>query len=141
MLGAERTAGGCCASRRHAACLGAFPGREDLLAAAVGPLRFAALVRAEFLMANAQVIADLHVESKLAANTLPVAVIIPTRNEAANLPRCLASLGRCAEVYVIDSNSTDATVDIARSFGAKVVQFDYRGGWPKKRQWALDTLN
>ncbi|HZU41362.1 MAG TPA: glycosyltransferase family 2 protein [Terriglobales bacterium] len=91
-------------------------------------------------MANAQLISDLHIESKLAGNTLPVAVIIPTRNEAANLPRCLASLGRCAEVYVIDSNSTDATVEIARSFGAKVVQFEYRGGWPKKRQWALNTL-
>ena len=30
--------------------------------------------------------------------------------------------------------------EIARSFGAKVVQFHYAGGWPKKRQWAMDTL-
>ena len=91
-------------------------------------------------MANPQLISDLRVESPAAANTLPVTVIIPTRNEAENLPRCLASLTRCAEVYVIDSHSTDATVEIARSFGAKVVQFEYRGGWPKKRQWALNTL-
>ena len=91
-------------------------------------------------MANPQLISDLHLDAK-AANALPVTVIIPARNEAENLPRCLASVARCAEVYVIDSNSTDATVEIARSFGAKVVQFDYRGGWPKKRQWALNTLD
>jgi glycosyltransferase involved in cell wall biosynthesis len=43
-------------------------------------------------------------------------------------------------VYVIDSESTDDTVAIAQSHGAKVVQFHYAGGWPKKRQWAMDTL-
>ena len=90
-------------------------------------------------MANAPLISDLYLGTT-AANALPVTVIVPTRNEAENLPRCLASLARCAAVYVIDSNSTDATVEIARTFGAKVVQFDYRGGWPKKRQWALNTL-
>src|SRR5579884_146721 len=92
-------------------------------------------------MANPQLISDLLPTDAKPANALPVTVIIPTRNEAENLPRCLASLARCAEVYVIDSHSTDSTVEIARSFGGKVVQFDYRGGWPKKRQWALDTLN
>ncbi len=71
---------------------------------------------------------------------LPVSVIIPVRNEAHNLRRCLESLRGAGEVYVIDSGSTDETVEIARSFDAKVVQFHYRGGWPKKRQWAMDTL-
>ena len=75
-----------------------------------------------------------------AAVYLPVTVIIPTRNEARNLPRCLESLRGAGEVYVVDSNSTDETPEIARTFGAKVVQFHYHGGWPKKRQWALDTL-
>jgi glycosyltransferase involved in cell wall biosynthesis len=42
---------------------------------------------------------------------------------------------------VIDSSSTDETADIAYSYGAKVVQFQYDGGWPKKRQWAMDTLS
>jgi len=69
-----------------------------------------------------------------------VTVIVPVRNEAKNLPRCLQSLERFGEVYVIDSQSEDATVEIARSHNAKVVQFFYTGGWPKKRQWALDTL-
>jgi glycosyltransferase involved in cell wall biosynthesis len=71
---------------------------------------------------------------------LPVSVIVPVRNEARNLSRCLESLAGFGEVYVIDSESTDDTVAIAQSRGAKVVQFHYAGGWPKKRQWAMDTL-
>jgi glycosyltransferase involved in cell wall biosynthesis len=72
--------------------------------------------------------------------SLPVSVIVPVRNEARNLPRCLESLNGIGEIYVIDSFSDDNTADIAKSFGANVIQFHYRGGWPKKRQWALDTL-
>jgi glycosyltransferase involved in cell wall biosynthesis len=71
---------------------------------------------------------------------LPVSVIVAARNEARNLPRCLDSLRGAGEVYVIDSNSSDETAEIARCCGAKVVQFHYHGGWPKKRQWAMDTL-
>lgn len=78
--------------------------------------------------------------SSAARQVLPVSVIVPVRNEARNLPRCLESLAGVGEVYVIDSQSTDDTVPIAQSRGAKVVQFHYAGGWPKKRQWAMDTL-
>jgi glycosyltransferase involved in cell wall biosynthesis len=75
-----------------------------------------------------------------AAGRLAISVIIAARNEAKNLPRCLKALREFGEVYVIDSQSTDDTVEIARSLGAQVVQFHYAGGWPKKRQWALNTL-
>jgi glycosyltransferase involved in cell wall biosynthesis len=71
---------------------------------------------------------------------LPLSVIVAVRNEEENLARCLESLTGAGEVFVVDSFSTDATAEIARSFGAKVIQFQYQGGWPKKRQWALDTL-
>lgn len=71
---------------------------------------------------------------------LPVTVIIPVRNEARNLSRCLQALKEVGEVLVIDSQSTDETVEVARSYEAQVVQFHYQGGWPKKRQWAMDTL-
>lgn len=74
------------------------------------------------------------------AAVLPVSVIIPVRNEAHNLRRCLAALKDAGEVYVIDSQSADDTVAIAKSYGARVIQFHYAGGWPKKRQWAMDTL-
>jgi len=71
---------------------------------------------------------------------LPVSVIVPVRNESRNLSRCLESLRNMGEVYVVDSNSTDSTTEIARSHGAKEIQFHYQGGWPKKRQWAMDNL-
>lgn len=71
---------------------------------------------------------------------LPVSVIVAARNEARNLPRCLGALRGAGEVFVIDSQSTDTTVEVARSHGAHVVQFYYHGGWPKKRQWAMETL-
>jgi glycosyltransferase involved in cell wall biosynthesis len=80
-------------------------------------------------------------DSHSAAGKLPVSVIIAARNEAKNLPRCLRALREFGEVYVIDSQSTDETFEIARSHGAEVVQFHYQGGWPKKRQWAMDTLS
>ena len=71
---------------------------------------------------------------------LPVTAIVPVRNEARNLPACLESLRNLGEVYVIDSQSTDTTAEIAHSYGAHLVQFHYQGGWPKKRQWAMDSL-
>ena len=80
------------------------------------------------------------VDNTMSNATLPVSVIIPTRNEARNLPACLAALRDFAEVCVIDSQSTDETIEIARRHGAVVVQFHYQGGWPKKRQWAMNTL-
>jgi glycosyltransferase involved in cell wall biosynthesis len=75
-----------------------------------------------------------------ASGTIPVSVLVPVRNEAHNLARCLNSLREFGEVYVLDSQSTDETREIAERCGAKVVQFHYQGGWPKKRQWAIDTL-
>ena len=71
---------------------------------------------------------------------LPISVIVAAKNEEKNLPRCLQSLREVGEVYVVDSGSTDATPEIARSHDAKVVQFHYQGGWPKKRQWAIENL-
>jgi glycosyltransferase involved in cell wall biosynthesis len=41
---------------------------------------------------------------------------------------------------VIDSQSTDRTVQISRDSGAEVHNFIYRGGYPKKRQWGLDHI-
>lgn len=74
------------------------------------------------------------------AFAVPVSILVPVRNEAANLPRCLASVAWAAEVWVVDSRSTDATVAIAERHGAKVVQFEFNGTWPKKKNWALANL-
>src|ERR1700722_4568972 len=72
--------------------------------------------------------------------SVPVSVIIPTKNEEHNLARCIRSVSWAAEIFVVDSQSEDQTAQIAESFGAKVVQFKYGGGWPKKKNWALDNL-
>lgn len=71
---------------------------------------------------------------------LPVSILIPVKNEAQNLPRCLAALSWASEVIVIDSSSSDLTTTLAAQAGAHVVQFAYTPPWPKKKQWALDTL-
>jgi glycosyltransferase involved in cell wall biosynthesis len=74
-------------------------------------------------------------------NKIPVTVLVVTKNEEKNLSRCLVSLERFDEVIVVDSQSTDATADIARSFGVTVVPFVWNGTYPKKRQWCLDHLH
>lgn len=71
---------------------------------------------------------------------VPVSVLIPIRNEAANLPRCLAAIDWADEIVVVDSHSLDGSVEIAESVGARVVQFDFNGMWPKKKNWALETI-
>jgi glycosyltransferase involved in cell wall biosynthesis len=70
----------------------------------------------------------------------PVTVILATKNEEANIARCLASLFPAERVLAIDSQSSDQTTRICREWGAEVHQFVYRGGYPKKRQWALDQI-
>jgi glycosyltransferase involved in cell wall biosynthesis len=75
------------------------------------------------------------------AGTLPLTVLIAARDEEANLGRCLAALAPAARVVVLDSGSRDRTAAIAAERGAEVVQFRYQGGYPKKRQWALDNLD
>jgi glycosyltransferase involved in cell wall biosynthesis len=87
-----------------------------------------------------QTLEAVQMRQETAAGTIPVSVIIPVRNEAHNLARCLEALREFGEVLVVDSQSTDSTCEIARNSGARVVQFHYQGGWPKKRQWAMDTL-
>jgi glycosyltransferase involved in cell wall biosynthesis len=71
---------------------------------------------------------------------VPVSVIIPIRNEAANLPRCLACVPWADEIFVVDSQSTDGSIQIAEAAGARVVQFQFNGTWPKKKNWALENL-
>ena len=72
--------------------------------------------------------------------SVPVSVIVPIKNEAANLPRCLESISWADEIFVVDSNSTDGSPRIAEEFGAQVVQFEFNGTWPKKKNWALENL-
>jgi glycosyltransferase involved in cell wall biosynthesis len=74
------------------------------------------------------------------ARPVPVSVIVPVKNEAENLRRCLPALAWADEVFVIDSQSSDATATVAREHGAQLVQFHFNGTYPKKKNWALDNL-
>ena len=73
-------------------------------------------------------------------NRVPVSVLVPIKNEVANLPRCLASITWADEIFVVDSHSTDGSIEISEQAGARVVQFEFNGTWPKKKNWALENL-
>jgi glycosyltransferase involved in cell wall biosynthesis len=71
---------------------------------------------------------------------LPITVVIPVKNEERNLPSCLRMLGdRFHEVVVVDSQSTDQTREVAIAGGAVVLDFQWNGRLPKKRNWTLQT--
>lgn len=71
---------------------------------------------------------------------IPVTAIVSTKNEELAIGQCLESLRDFAEVFVVDSMSTDRTTDIASGLGAIVVDFEWDGRYPKKKQWCLDNL-
>ena len=71
---------------------------------------------------------------------VPISLLVPCKNEEGNLEKCLKSVPWVMEAFVVDSNSIDQTSAIAHMHGAKVVQSEYKGGWPKKKNWALENL-
>ncbi|WP_204106828.1 MULTISPECIES: glycosyltransferase family 2 protein [Spirulina sp. CCY15215] len=76
---------------------------------------------------------------------IPVSVLIPAKNEELNMPKCLECVSRADEIFVVDSHSSDRTIEICKEqseiYNIKIVQFDYeRGSWPKKKNWALENL-
>jgi glycosyltransferase involved in cell wall biosynthesis len=75
------------------------------------------------------------------AAAVPLSVVILTLNEQENLPYALQSVsGWAQEIVVLDSGSTDATVSIAESFGARVV-FHAFEDYSKQRNYALRELD
>lgn len=103
----------------------------------------------------------------LTPEKIPVSVLIPAKDEELNLPACLECVSRAAEIFVVDSNSSDRSIEISQERGAKVIQFDFEAekvrfaqeehkynleqqknpntSLPKpklrkKKNWSLDTL-
>jgi glycosyltransferase involved in cell wall biosynthesis len=69
-----------------------------------------------------------------------ITVIILSYNEAANLPHALSSVQPWADkVYVVDSGSSDGSVELARARGAEVVHKDWLG-YARQKNWALANL-
>ena len=71
---------------------------------------------------------------------IPISVIILTYNEELNLENCLKSIEDWAsEVFIVDSHSTDKTLEIAKKYGAKTVQHAFENQ-ARQFNWALDNL-
>ena len=76
-----------------------------------------------------------------------ISVLILTKNEQQDLPGCFESVAWSDDVHVFDSMSTDATVAIAKKFGAYVTQRDYGecklsfgGDESSHRNWGLQNI-
>ena len=70
-----------------------------------------------------------------------ITVIILAYNEELHIERCICSLLPIAcKIFIVDSYSTDRTVEIAKSLGAKVVQRKWKN-YADQFQWALDNCN
>ncbi|MGE0433210.1 MAG: glycosyltransferase family 2 protein, partial [Planctomycetota bacterium] len=72
--------------------------------------------------------------------TPAISVLILTLNEEVNLPRCLESLAWSDDIVVLDSGSTDRTVEIARAAGARVVERKL-DDWATHQNWAMESID
>ncbi|MCL0061728.1 glycosyltransferase family 2 protein [Thermodesulfovibrionales bacterium] len=70
-------------------------------------------------------------------NKLTLSVAIITKNEEERLPDCLRSVSFADDIVVVDSKSTDKTVEIAKEFGCRVFVEDWKGYGPQKNS-AID---
>jgi glycosyltransferase involved in cell wall biosynthesis len=68
---------------------------------------------------------------------MKISATIITCNEERNLPRAIESLRCCDEIIIIDSGSTDRTVEIAQKFGARVLEANWRG-YAGQKNYASD---
>lgn len=74
------------------------------------------------------------------SSKLSICTIVLTFNEEANIRPCLESaLELSDDIFLVDSFSTDRTVEIARRFTDKVYQNPWID-WAEQRNWALDNL-
>jgi glycosyltransferase involved in cell wall biosynthesis len=69
-----------------------------------------------------------------------VSVLILTLNEEVNLPRCLSSLAWCDDVVILDSYSSDKTVEIAKAAGVQVFQREF-DDYATQRNFGLNDIN
>ncbi|MBU1937880.1 glycosyltransferase family 2 protein [bacterium] len=58
---------------------------------------------------------------------LPITLVVVTLNEEANLRRCLQSADFCEHIIIVDSGSTDRTLDIAKELGAEILARNWTG--------------
>ena len=69
-----------------------------------------------------------------------VSLVVTTFNEEASIEKCLSSAEGVGEIVLVDSFSTDKTVEIAERLGARIFQREYRSAADQKN-WAIDRAN
>jgi len=72
---------------------------------------------------------------------VPVSVIVPVKNDDSNLLACLKQLVCFDDVVVVDSEYSTTAESIAQIKKSKYVVFTYEPPFPKKRNWALESLD
>jgi len=75
------------------------------------------------------------------SNQLPISVAIITRNEERNLRDCLRSISFATDIVVVDSGSTDRTIEIAKEFGCRVFIEEWKGYSQQKNSAVKKCLN
>jgi glycosyltransferase involved in cell wall biosynthesis len=72
---------------------------------------------------------------------LDLTIAIPIKNEAKLLQGCIDAIGKdfAKKILIIDSGSTDESIAIASKNNIEVIQFDWNGQFPKKRNWFLQN--
>jgi glycosyltransferase involved in cell wall biosynthesis len=70
---------------------------------------------------------------------LDLTIVIPVKNEESNLQGCLDAIGNdlVKKIVIVDSGSTDNTLKVAKENGIEVINFEWDGKFPKKRNWYL----
>lgn len=68
--------------------------------------------------------------------TLTLSMIV--KNEESNLPRALSNIASiCDEIIIVDTGSTDSTVEIAKSFGATIIETTWENDFAKARNLSI----
>lgn len=66
-----------------------------------------------------------------------LSVVLITRNEAANIRRCLDAVRWAEEIVVVDQHSADGTAEICREYGARVLSREMRHGFGEQKNFAI----
>jgi tetratricopeptide (TPR) repeat protein len=76
------------------------------------------------------------------AEGLRLSLCMIVRDEQEMLPRCLSAVAAAVdEIVIVDTGSTDATIEIARSFGARVIERGWTGSFAQARNVSFDAAN
>jgi glycosyltransferase involved in cell wall biosynthesis len=69
--------------------------------------------------------------------TAPLSVVVITKNEEANIERCLTGVSWASELIVVDARSSDRTADIAKAMGARMFRRDWPG-YASQKNFGID---